>query len=191
MNILSYNPFDVLGNLSLTQWGFVSVGLLIIAEIIYFIFVRTTKRSKEDSILGFTAQYKFASVFLTSCGAFILFIIGGFLDILLPIIGIIGFIALYIGSNYLIAKKYGREETDAEAIQRKREQKLAENNKFKFKVGDKVRICNTNSTYDGEKTTIKSLNNNYVGARYHLSKDTNYVYDESSFKLIRRRRKKK
>lgn len=124
---------DVGAVLSNTSPWIIGLVLLVISELIYFIFVRTEKRRRKQSVFEYTASYKILSWLVTGVFSGVLLLVLAFLKPIMIAIGLVGIVVLYFAINYLIAKKFGKEETEKEFVER-----IGQNSKFS--IGDKVRI---------------------------------------------------
>lgn len=116
---------------------------LLVAEIIFYKFLKGISKCKENSWITYTFWLKLLSLFLGWAIVFCLFSIAGLLVdafhyIGYIIMGIIIFV-IYLGINYFIAKKFGKEETKKEQKERLERKELRKQMREALRTFEKVK----------------------------------------------------
>lgn len=132
--------FSYLDKLSASSWTFLFIGILILAEIIFVIIIRTTKRERDVGLVSYTITMKIGAWMFAFFGLMFIAIILYFIEPILWVIGIAGIIVGYIVLNYWIVKKFSKVETEEEETKRLREEQEELGENSQFKIGDKVRL---------------------------------------------------
>ena len=120
-----------------------AISILVITEIIYYLFVKHNTIQKGNSEWGEAITYKIVSAILAIGGIMVIYVIAYILDVLiifrgkiLMYLGIGVAIFIYLWINKMIFSKVTNRETDKEAQKR-----IAKDSAWcKFKIGEKVRV---------------------------------------------------